>query len=137
MRHVFIALIVTALAACGDPDPAPTGSTCPPGSSLTYDDFAAPFMEAYCTRCHDSDLHGADRHGAPLFHDFDSLTGILAVANHVDERAAAGPDATNRNMPPDGDKPTDAERFQLGEWLACERENLENPPDAGLPDAAP
>ena len=76
-------------------------------------------MDAYCTRCHSSELHGEDRNGAPLFHDFDTEMGILVVAGHIDEWAAAGPDATNRLMPPDGDTPTDDERRQLGEWLAC------------------
>lgn len=31
---------------------------------------------------------GADRHGAPLYHGFDALDGILVVAEHVDEWAA-------------------------------------------------
>jgi len=136
--------LLVALAACGD-SPTPTGSTCPPGSTLRYDTFAAPFMEQYCTHCHDEDLHGSERHGAPLFHDFDTLIGILQVHGHVDERAAAGPDAINTFMPPgdcpDGacEQPTEAERRQLGEWLACAVEDRDNPPDAGLdePDASP
>jgi uncharacterized membrane protein len=97
----------------------PTGSTCPSGSTLTYDNFAKPFAEKYCTRCHSSTLMGDARHDAPLGHDFDSEAGILLVAEHVDEHAAAGPNAVNTLMPPDGAKPTEAERWQLGEWLAC------------------
>lgn len=129
---VLAVVLVAAAASCGsDPEstptaePTPTGSTCPPGSTLSYENFGADFMEAYCTRCHSSDLHGADRHGAPLYHDFDSLDGIIVIADHVDEWAAAGPDATNRLMPPDdGDAPSDEERLQLGEWLACELDKL-------------
>ena len=34
-------------------------------------------------------------------------------------RPAITQDAINRLMPPDGDKPSDDERRQLGEWLAC------------------
>jgi uncharacterized membrane protein len=97
----------------------PTGSTCPSGSTLTYDGFAKGFMEAYCTRCHSSTLQGAARNDAPLGHDFDSEKGILVVAEHVDERAAAGPNATNEIMPPSAPKPSAAERRKLGEWLAC------------------
>lgn len=117
-------LVALALAAgCGGSDsrePMPTGATCPPGSTLSYESFGEPFMEAYCTRCHASDLVGADRNGAPADHNFDSLAGILAEADHIDSYAAAGPDAVNTLMPPDGDAPDDPERVELGEWLACQ-----------------
>jgi hypothetical protein len=116
----LVAVALFALVACsGEADPTPTESVCPTDSTLTYDTFGQPFMEAYCTRCHSSTLHGDDRMGAPTFHDFDSELGILRVAEHVDEWAAAGPAAINTLMPPDGDKPTEAERRQLGEYLAC------------------
>jgi hypothetical protein len=118
-----VAWLLCVLAACttshsvfGDP----TESVCPTGSTLTYETFGQPFMESYCTRCHASDRKGADRHGAPSFHDFDTLFGIKAVYDHVDETAAAGPASTNTGMPNDsGAKPTLAERKQLGEWIAC------------------
>jgi uncharacterized membrane protein len=100
----------------------PTGSTCPSDNDLTYDTFGATFMENYCTRCHSSELTGASRNEAPAGHDFDSLEGVLAVVEHVDGYAAAGPDAQNDVMPPDGDKPSLEERMQLGQWLACEVE---------------
>jgi hypothetical protein len=136
--------VALGLAACGA-NPTPTGSECPPGSTLRYDTFAAPFFDKYCTGCHDSSLHGEDRHGAPLYHDFDTLVGVLDVHGHVDEQAAAGPDSVNTFMPPntcpDGpcDKPSLDERYQLGEWLACAVEQIDDPPDAGPPDvdAAP
>jgi hypothetical protein len=114
--------------------PAPTGSTCPPGSTLTWQGFGEDFMGRYCTRCHASDRHGADRHGAPLYHDFDTEYGVWVVGEHVDLYAAAGPDAVNERMPPDGTTPTMAERLQLGEWVACLRASYQ-PPDAGLADA--
>ena len=130
MKWTLIPCLVLALAACdsGDSDGGdehdeegtPSGALCPPSSTLTYEDFAAPFMAAYCTRCHSSTLTGAARNGAPQAHDFDTLEGILLVADHVDEHAAAGPDSTNELMPPNGAIPTDEERAQLGEWLACE-----------------
>ncbi len=77
-------------------------------------------MEDYCTRCHSIELEGAARQGAPEFHDFDSYFGIRGVADHVDETTAAGPAVINRGMPQDGNKPTDEERFLLGEWIACD-----------------
>lgn len=98
----------------------PTEATCPPaGSTLTYANFGQPFMETYCTRCHASDRTGDDRHGAPSFHDFDTLPGIRAVSDHIDMTSASGPAATNTSMPPDGMKPSLAERQMLGEWIAC------------------
>lgn len=130
----FLPLLLL-LGACRG-NPTPTGAVCPSDNTLTYENFAKPFMENYCTRCHSSELMGGERHGAPLYHDFDSLEGIIEVHEHVDEQAAAGPLAINRFMPYDGDQPTDAERYQLGTWLACEVQAF-NAPDAGLFDAAP
>lgn len=119
---------------------APTGSTCPAGSTLTYENFAKAFMEAYCTRCHSSQLMGDARNGAPPYHDFDTEVGILSVWEHVDENAAAGPDSVNEIMPPDGAKPTLDERKKLGEWLACaiggNDAGANTPPDGGHSDAA-
>ncbi len=128
---LFTALVSSALAlaACGE-DPLfgpPTESVCPPDSTLTYENFGQPFMEDYCTRCHSSELTGADRNGAPSFHDFDTVFGIRAVSEHIDETTASGPAATNDSMPPDGDTPSLEERQQLGEWIACDM-----PTDADL-----
>ncbi len=126
-RRVTLAAMVSvglgvAVTACSDTKPTlgpPTESVCPDGSSLTYESFAKPFMEAYCTRCHARTVTGADREGAPSFHDFDSLFGIKVVFDHIDQTTASGPAATNESMPPDGAKPKLAERQQLGEWIAC------------------
>jgi hypothetical protein len=106
----------------------PSGATCPGDSTLDYETFGAPFFEMYCTRCHSSELEGLDRNGAPAGHDFDSLPGILLVADHVDQYAAAGPDSVNTMMPPatdPGPKPSMEEREDLGQWLACEHEARE------------
>lgn len=120
MRRFLAALLVTA--ACshdGSIFGPPTESVCANGSTLTYNNFGKAFMESYCTRCHASTLSGAERHGAPSFHDFDSVFGIRAVSDHIDETTASGPAATNEGMPPNGAMPTLAERQQLGEWIAC------------------
>jgi len=103
----------------GEPQGSPSGATCPADSTLAYDTFAKPFAEKYCTRCHSSSLTGAARQCAPLDHDCDSEAGLLEIGEHIDEAAAAGPDAINTAMPPSGPMPTEAERRQLGEWLAC------------------
>lgn len=97
-----------------------TNAVCPPqGSTLTYASFGEPFMASYCTRCHASTLTGAARMGATAFHDFDTLDGIRAVGGHIDQTTGSGPDATNETMPPNGSKPTLAERQMLAEWIAC------------------
>jgi len=117
------ALVLVLVVGCTDTPlfGPPTESVCPPGGTqLRYETFAKPFMEAYCTRCHDSKLRGEDRMGAPSFHDFDTIYGIRAVSDHVDETTASGPAATNKSMPPDKPAPTLEERAQLGEWIACD-----------------
>jgi cytochrome c5 len=77
-------------------------------------------MSTYCTRCHSSTLTGAARNGATSYHDFDTLKGVKDVMDHIDQTAGAGPDATNESMPPNGTKPSLAERQQLAEWIACQ-----------------
>jgi len=122
MTRLIAALATLALAACTE-EPLfgpPTEAVCPPaGTALTYENFGKPFMESYCTRCHDSALVGPARRGATSFHDFDTLFGIKAVKAHIDLTTASGPAATNTSMPPEGKSPSKAEREQLGEWIAC------------------
>jgi uncharacterized membrane protein len=126
---VLLALTISVLGACTgeaeddhheESEGVETESICPPNSDLTYESFGQPFMQTYCTHCHSSTLAGAARNGAPDGHDFDTLDGILLVAHHIDEYAAAGPAATNTAMPPSDPRPSDEERQQLGQWLACE-----------------
>jgi cytochrome c5 len=102
-----------------DVEGVPTGSTCPTTQTLTYANFGQAFFDSYCQRCHASTVTGAARMGAPSDHTFDMKQDIQLLSEHIDELAAAGPDAVNIEMPPDGAKPTEAERRQLGEWLAC------------------
>jgi uncharacterized membrane protein len=121
---LLAALIASvAVAACNGDEgsPEPTGAICPDDSTLTYDNFGSLFFTTYCTSCHSSDLDGIDRHGAPADHNFDTLAGVLAEAEHIDEWAAAGPDVVNTFMPPStaDDFPDESERLDLGEWLAC------------------
>jgi uncharacterized membrane protein len=99
----------------------PTAATCPStsGPAATYETFGRAFMETYCTRCHNSTKSGEERRGAPQYHDFDTLDGIRAVADHVDQMAGSGPNGTNTQMPPSGPMPSIEERQQLATWLAC------------------
>lgn len=129
-----IAIVLVFLAACGG-SPTSTGTVCPDPDpmTLTYDNFGKPFMEKYCTMCHASTLPRSQRNGAPLYHDFDTLIGVLEVPVHIDQQSGSGPNADNDFMPPDRCptdpggklnkdcvKPTEEERQQLSLWLACE-----------------
>jgi cytochrome c5 len=127
-RFARIGMLVLGIAAlplgCEDDHDhgtggVPTGSDCPTPQTLTYANFGQAFFATYCQRCHASSVTGAARMGAPSDHTFDMVQDIQLLTEHIDELAAAGPDAVNTEMPPDGAKPTEAERLQLGEWLAC------------------
>lgn len=76
---------------------------CPPGSSLSYNNFGQAFVANHCLSCH----AGKE---LPL------LGSQAAVAAN---RAAIIEEAVTRTrMPEDADMPIE-DRRQLGEWLAC------------------
>ena len=147
---LFTIISVTACSSptstgtsCADPDPI-TGTT-----TLTWTNFGHDFMFKYCTNCHESSLTINQRNGAPLFHDFDTLEGVLEVPDHIDQQAGWGPKAHNNFMPGDGTNgkcpsvaggpldencvdPTGEERTNLSLWIACERLRPQNFVDAGV-----
>jgi hypothetical protein len=141
---------------CPTPDPLTYGYTAAetPGCTGSAGDcnFGHDFMFKYCTNCHESTLPLSKRNGAPLFHDFDSLLGVLEVPDHIDEQTGFGPKAHNTFMPGAGTdgrcpsvaggsldencpEPTDQERTTLSQWIACERLRSHDFTDAGVPDA--
>jgi len=115
------ALLVLGTAGCSkSAEDKPSGASCPATPTLTYSNFAQGFFDKYCNRCHGGTVTGAARNGAPDDHVFDTRADIFTNKDHIDEEAAAGPTVVNKAMPPSGLAPTDAERRQLGEWLACD-----------------
>lgn len=133
MKIIILALLIVGCGGGGSPTPTETVCPTPDPNTVTYDNFGQQFMADYCLQCHTETLPRSQRNGAPLFHDFDDLIGILQVANHIDEQAGIGPAAANHFMPParcpstpggplaiDCPQPTDDERRQLAEWIACE-----------------
>lgn len=100
--------------------PGATGVTCPPGGTdLTYAGFAAPFFEAYCTRCHSATLGVGERNGAPMGYDYDTHDGVRARAARIDAVAGAGPTRVNVFMPLGDPAPSAPEREALAAWIAC------------------
>jgi hypothetical protein len=95
---------------CGSGPGDSTGSTCPTDSSLTYANFGQEFMTSHCLSCH--------RAGGPETPTLSTLAQIRTNKDIIDRSAAAGPKAVNTYMP-DGSSVPEAERRQLGEWLAC------------------
>jgi hypothetical protein len=136
--------LIIATIACSSGRPTPTGTTCADPdpmtgtTQLTWDNFGCKFMYKYCVNCHERSLPLSKRNGAPLYHDFDYLEGLLEQPDHTDEQAGWGPKAKNNFMPGGGTdgrcpsvpggsldencpQPTGEERTNLSQWLACER----------------
>jgi uncharacterized membrane protein len=120
---VTVGLMLLGTIGCGDHTHSHAGvatqSVCPSSSALTYQSFGKQFFQDYCSRCHAASVTGAARQGAPDEQIFDTREQIVAESEHLDTTAAAGPAAANTSMPPSSPTPTEAQRRQLGEWLAC------------------
>lgn len=120
---LFFMVAVCGAAHCGHHHEhdggAPTGTTCPNTSNLTYANFGKGFVQNHCLRCHSAGVTGDARKGAPNDHNLETLDNIRSNAEHIDGFAGAGPQATNTAMPPDEPRPSLEERRKLSEWLAC------------------
>jgi uncharacterized membrane protein len=89
-------------------------AACPPeGTSLTYENFGAEFLRNHCQGCHASGVK--DRRGAPREYAFDTRDDAEAWADRIYVRSAGD----NTSMPPGPDDPSEEERDDLAEWLAC------------------
>jgi uncharacterized membrane protein len=131
----LLSALVLGLAACGegsttepnandddghDHDAAvASGAVCPPGSTLTFQNFGNDFMQRYCLSCHSVNSQGAARGGAPTDHNYDTVADVRRWGAEIDKHAAAGPSSVNTLMPPALPRPTQPEREQLGQWIAC------------------
>jgi hypothetical protein len=134
MRLVVLGFVLAACTTAAPPTPTDTVCPDPDPNTLTWDNFGQQFMADFCTACHSSSLAHSQRNGAPLYHDYDTLRGVLEIPDHIDEDAGSGPAATNTRMPPsqcpsvpggaldrDCPRPSGAERANLSMWIACER----------------
>ncbi|MCX5741411.1 MAG: hypothetical protein NT062_02810 [Proteobacteria bacterium] len=121
-----LAAVILALAVVACADEAPVGqltdATCPPTAAPTYANFGAAFFDSHCLACHSETKVGVDRAGAPPTIDFDTLALVRENTSRIDQQAAFGPTIHNRLMPPANAMvavPSDDERRQLGQFLAC------------------
>ena len=88
--------------------------SCPDGgTTLSYDNFGQRFFETWCNSCHSAPVEY--RQGAPEQFVFDTQARVQKYKRRIFERAAAD----NDSMPPGPAGPSQKERDQLAEWLAC------------------
>ncbi len=122
-RAFLLAILLAAatVAACSDDGESGTGAECPTTNPPTYESFGKAFFDGGCISCHSSAKTGADRGGAPVGLDYDTLAGIREDLSRIELVAASGPDGTFTAMPPGPNKPTTELRTTLGQFLACEQ----------------
>ena len=100
-------LLVALLFGCSSP-PAIEDHPCPPGNTLTYENFGKDFFESYCVRCH----------GGPNGYSSRALNTLESVRASR-ERIFANSTGDNPPMPPGPDDPPEHLRQDLANWLAC------------------
>jgi uncharacterized membrane protein len=117
---VGFALLVGIIAACsgessgGQPPPSDPESQPCEDSTLSYQNFAAPFVISWCRGCHGESQPVAMRQNAPVAVNFDTAEDVRGQAERLLARATgAAP-----TMPPAGG-PSDEERALLAEWIGC------------------
>jgi hypothetical protein len=96
-----------------------SGATCPPMSTLSYENFGQAFFASFCLECHTVAIPTGPGRQAPPDRNFDDLASVRMYAHPIDQQAAAGPSGVHQVMPPLDPRPTLQQRMQLGEWLAC------------------
>lgn len=98
-----------------------SGAVCPPSYTRTWETYGETFFSTYCTRCHSTANVGASaRMGAPAGLNWDVHDLVIENRELIDHAAAGGPLRVNDFMPFSGEPiPSDAERIELGEYLAC------------------
>jgi len=139
INHLMVLQMVLAaglVAACGDDDSGGSDASlrddvgtaaqdagtddsgdqdgtggCSTPAVVTYDGQIKDFLTSYCTRCHSSQLSGADRNGAPVGRNWDTYAGIEPFASLANSRIQAG------TMPPTAPKPDACDRALFQAWV--------------------
>jgi hypothetical protein len=103
IRTALLAAFVTACATNPSSGIAASDVTCPPDSTLTYENFGQAFLADNCLECHTSQQR------PPL------TTRATVQAN---EAAIIDVAVTGLKMPSNASLAIE-ERQMLGEWIAC------------------
>lgn len=82
-------------------------------NAVTYENFGQGFFETWCQSCHAAAV--TDRNGAPDDIFFDTRDDIWRLRTQVYAQAAGA----NASMPIGPHGPSDVEREELADWLAC------------------
>jgi uncharacterized membrane protein len=119
LRWACAVVVAATLAGCAtDEDapmePPPIDSKKCQESTLTYQNFAAPFVIMWCRGCHGAALPANMRQSAPPGVDFDTEAQVRAAQARLLARATG----EAPTMPPAGG-PSAEERALFAEWLAC------------------
>lgn len=114
------AALALGVAACsseeapgGEPPPDPNSQICK-DSTLTYENFAAPFVITWCRGCHGVNQPLTMRQNAPVGVNFDTAAEVRGGSDRLLARATG----VMPTMPPAGG-PSDEERALLAEWIGC------------------
>lgn len=137
ISSIFLLAAATLTGGCGQddgngeetPTPTPTpieipNRPCPDGNILTYENFGSGFLSTWCTSCHSSDLAEGERADAPVGVDFNTYDKMREWGIRIYYRAAD--EQTEPTWMPPAGGPTVDERYDLGDWLACNAPREEN-----------
>jgi uncharacterized membrane protein len=102
-RAVLVCLVLAACATNSSSGIDPASITCPPDSTLTYENFGQVLIADQCLSCHASKQ---------------SPTLTTQEAIQSNRQAILKVTVTGTKMPKDASMPLE-ERELLGEWLAC------------------
>ena len=107
-KFFFVSLFM--FTACED---SPSIEACEE-SPWTYENTGDPYMRTWCTSCHHSEMSGDNRVDGTEGINLNGFGNVSALLERIEARALGD----TPTMPPSGG-PTQIERDQLAEWIAC------------------
>jgi len=123
LRWFSYGSLILVAAACGsdssdasDSSDPETQAPAPVDACADAPTFSEVTAFQKCLNCHSENNSGAARRGAPAGVNFDTESGALTHADHIEEQVAG------RSMPPasSGITLTEEERQTLLDWVRCQ-----------------